>query len=311
VGPVSRTRPRALALSGDLVRRWREERIFGRAAEVSFFALLSLPPSLLAVFGGIGYLANALGPEATERIRDRVYALASVFLTDDVIADIIEPAVESVLSEGRPGIIGAGVLLALWSASRATTVLMVAVRDAYGAEERRPRVKRRLIAFAVTLIGMVAAVIVLPLLVLGPRLGAAIGAPFGLEEEVLTVWRILYWPVAGLTGIALLAYFYDAAVPGRSAWRAGFPGALFAAGIWLLAGAALRLYVSRFIPADPAYGSLAAPVVVLLWLQLSSLAVILGAVLNAVLEARRGPEVAEVTKQDPSREGETAPARLS
>jgi membrane protein len=311
VGPARRTRPRALALSGDLVRRWREERIFGRAAEVSFFALLSLPPSLLAVFGGIGYLANALGPEATARIRDRVYALASVFLTDDVIADIIEPAVESVLSEGRPGIIGAGVLLALWSASRATTVLMVAVHDAYGAEERRPRVKRRLIAFAVTLIGMVAAVIVLPLLVLGPRLGAAIGAPFGLEEEVLTVWRILYWPVAGLTGIALLAYFYDAAVPGRSAWRAGFPGALFAAGIWLLAGAALRLYVSRFIPADPAYGSLAAPVVVLLWLQLSSLAVILGAVLNAALEARRGPEVAEVTNGDPSREGETAPARLS
>ena len=290
--------PRPIAALLTTYRRTQAHGVVGRAAEVGFFSLLALPPTLLAVLGGIGYMAGALGPEATNRIRERVFSFAGIFLTPRTIRDLLQPAVDSLLIEGRADIIGIGVVITLWSASRATKVLMEGVRNAYGVEDTRRPVKKRLIAIAVTLVGMVAAILVLPLLVAGPRLGAAIGSPFGLADEFRTAWRVLYWPVAGLVGIALLTSFYDVAIPVKRRWMQDLPGAAVAVGVWLLAGAGLRLYASLVLGADSAYGPLSAPVVLLIWLYVTALAVILGAETNAGLERVRSRADEELPNRD-------------
>ena len=63
--------------------------------------------------------------------------------------------------------------------------------------------------------------------------------------------------------------------------------------LWALGAFGLRTYVSWTVSSDATYGPLAAPIVILLWLYVTSLAVLLGAELNAEIEKKwpttRGP----------------------
>ena len=61
-------------------------RVTGLASEAGFFALLSLPPLMLGLFGGLGYVANAIGPVRVDAVMHRRQRVRrSQFLTTDVI----------------------------------------------------------------------------------------------------------------------------------------------------------------------------------------------------------------------------------
>lgn len=261
----------------------RDDRVLGLGAEVAFFSLLSLPPTLLAVFGTVGYVAQALGPQAAADIRDRLLDGVSPFLTGRA-QEGLGSLLDRFLEEGQAGVASVGVVLALWSASRATKVFMEAVHIAYDTTESRTGLRRRAVAFGITLLGIFGAVVVIPLIVAGPRVGRAIGRPVGLESALATAWRIAYWPGVGLLGIALLASFYHFALSARTPWLRDLPGAVLAAGLWFAGAAGLRLYVSMTIENNTTYGSLAAPIAILLWLYVTALALLVGAELNAEIE---------------------------
>lgn len=269
------------------VKDSKEDRVLGLSAEVAFFALLSLPPAMLAILGGLGYVASAFGPDVVEPVRDRVLDVAGTFLTRQTVQDVLAPLVDDLLSEGRADIISIGVVVALWSASRATNVLMEAVRVAYDVKERRPLFKRRLLALGLTLAGMLGAVLLLPVLVVGPRFGAYVAAPLGLSQVIEALFRFLYWPVVAALGILFLAALYHLALPERTPWRRDLPGAVVALVLWLAGGTVMRLYARWSIEANSAFGPLAAPVVILLWLYATAVAMLLGAEVNAELEKIR------------------------
>jgi membrane protein len=281
----------AVELVKGTVRAAIEARTTGLAAEVAFFALLSMPPTLLAILGTVGYVAESIGPQATFQIEEQILGVASNFLTPQTV-DAVGDVVTEFLSTGRADVIGIGLLIALWSASRATNAFTRAVAISYGSLKPRSAIKGRLLSFGITLLGVLGAVVVLPLVVAGPRLGEAIGRPLGLGEAFGTAWRVLYWPGVLLLGIAFLSVVYHLAGGVDTRWRRDVPGALLAAVLWLVGGVGLRVYALVGIERGETYGPLAAPVVLLLWIYVSSLALLLGAELNAQLE-----------KQHPSRPG--------
>lgn len=295
----------------------RRDRVLGLAAEVAFFVLLSLPPALLAVLGALGFVSSVLGPDVTESIRERILDVAGTFLTESTSDEIVKPTLDTLLRGGRADVASVGVVLTLWSASRATTRLMEAVTIAYDVEDRRSALRRRLLALGLTLGGMLGVVIVVPILVAGPRLVEAVAEPLGLAGVLGVAWRFLYWPVVGLLGIGLLASFFHLATPIDTPWRRDLPGAAAAVILWLLFGVGLRLYATTIEAGT--YGPLAAPVVILLWLYVTGLAVLLGAELNAEIEklwpaeAGHGPgeEGGEETDEEPAEPDEAGVARAT
>jgi membrane protein len=90
------------------------------------------------------------------------------------------------------------------------------------------------------------------------------------------------------SGTALLAAFYRVAVRyARRVRRRVLPGAALAALLWMAMSSAFGLYVRTLGEYAVFYGSLAAVAVLLLWLWLSSLAILVGAEFNAQLEGHR------------------------
>lgn len=134
----------AWALGFRTVRDSIEDRLPGLAAEVAFYILLSLPPLLLVGLGAVGYTGELFGPETVEEVRLRILSAAATVLTPTTMQDIVRPAVDSLLEQGRADILSIGAILALWSGSRALRVIVRAVTIAYDLKDRRTWWQHRL-----------------------------------------------------------------------------------------------------------------------------------------------------------------------
>ncbi|NIS67146.1 MAG: YihY family inner membrane protein [Gemmatimonadales bacterium] len=263
------------------VRDSLEDRLPGLAAELAFYTVFSLPPLLLVLLGAAGYVADALQPVTAAEIQVRLVEWAGTFLTADTVGDVVAPAIDQFFRGGRADLLSVGIILTIWSASRAARVVINAVRIAYDLEHvKRPFWRRTLLGFAMTVSGIVAGAFLLPLLVVGPGLGGAIAG----EGIFAAVWRAVYWPVVALGGIAALTWMYNLIPPVKTPFRRDLPGAMLALASWLAGSWGLRLYAQTSIEANSAYGAFAAPLVVLTWVYVTAVAFLLGAELNAEIE---------------------------
>ena len=176
---------------------------------------------------------------------------------------------------------------ALWAASGATASIVKAVNRAEDIEESRPFWKVRLLALAlVMLTGLVTAILFL-LIIFGGPIGDAVAKRAHLGSEFTVLWNILRWPIAFAGILAFFAIVYWLA-PNRSPrnWKWLTPGSILGAVLWLALSALFALYTSFSSSYDRTYGSLAGAIILLLWLNYSAVALLMGAELNAELERR-------------------------
>jgi membrane protein len=251
-------------------------RVTGLAAEAAFFAILSLPPLIFGLAGSISYIVKKVDPGQLDDFKRSVLDLASRALTEDSIREVVAPTLNRVLAGGRFDIISIGFVLSLWSGSRALNVFVDTITIMYGLGGRRGIVRTRMLSFTLYVIGLVVGVVVLPLVLAGPRLVDR------FLPTRLDFLNTLYWPTVIVLSIAFLTTLFHLSVPVRSSWRHDAPGAVLAFGMWVLGSYLLRLILQT--ATTSIYGPLAAPIAVLLWLYLTALAVLIGAALNAAVD---------------------------
>jgi membrane protein len=253
-------------------------RVTGLAAEAAFFAILSLPPLIFALAGSIGFFVDRFEVAQVATFRQATLGLAGRLLTDDSVETVIRPTMNDVLEGGRFDVISIGFVLALWSGSRALNVFVDTITILYGLAGRRGIVATRVLSFSLYVVGLVIGVIVLPLVLAGPGLFA------GLLPDQVQFLSEIYWPIVIVLSVAFLATLYHLSVPVRTSWRYDVPGAALALGMWILGSYLLRWTLQNVVGGTSIYGPLAAPIAVLLWLYLTSLAVLVGAALNAAFD---------------------------
>lgn len=262
------------------------DRVLGLAAEAGFWALLSLTPLLLVLVGVIGYLSPLFGADIVTRVEAQILGMAGTVLAPAAVHRVLEPVLTSVLHHGQGAIASLSLALALWTGSTATSTYVNTVAIAYGMRDVRSAVRARLIAFALYLGTLIAGIVALPLLVTAPQWITAV-----IPRPALPVFRPVvtyaYWPVLVALCTGLLATFYHLAAPLRGRWRRDLPGAAAAMLMWVASSLLLREYLSFAIGRSPTYGTLSAPVAVLLFLYFTALAVLLGAELNAQIAGLR------------------------
>ncbi|WP_245651650.1 YihY/virulence factor BrkB family protein [Streptosporangium amethystogenes] len=255
-------------------------RVTGLAGEAAFFALLSLPPFMLGLIGVLGQLTRVFGPETVKNVSDWIDQQAHLLFTDNAVDTVVTPLIEDVLKpENQVSLISLGFLLALWSGSRALFVYVDLISVAYGLGEERGIIRTRLMSFGFYLAGLLIGLVVMPVLVLGPV--ALRGA---LPTDYAPLVDVLYWPVVVIGSVIFLTLLYHVSVPVRTRWWRELPGAVLALVIWIVCAAVLRAVLAAWFSPVSIYGSLAAPIAVLLWLYITALAVLIGATLNAEVD---------------------------
>lgn len=252
-------------------------RVTGLASEAGFFALLSLPPLVLGLFGGLGYLGGWLGRGTVTEVRDAILEYAARFLTPDIIDTILGPTVDDVFNTGRADLLSIGFLLSLWSGSRAVNVFVDTISIMYGQSGVRGIVHTRALSFGLYVLALVLGVVTIPLVLLGPSL---LG---DLLPDPVHFLRFLYWPVVTLLTVGGLTSLYHVSTPDRSPWTRDVPGAVLTLVIWALASFVVRGSIAASVGGTSIYGPLSAPIVVLIWLYALAIAVLIGAAFNAAV----------------------------
>jgi membrane protein len=292
----------AWLLLKDTINSCMEYRVTGLAAEAAFFVLLSLPPLLLSLVGALGYLDKIIGIDTVENIRQNILTASATVLTDRGVDELVRPLVNGVFKDGRPDLISLGFMIALWSGSRAVNVFIDTITVMYGLDGRRGIVMTRLLSFGLYIVALIIGAVVMPLMVVGPD------AVVGLLPWSEAVIRVLYWPVVLVLSIVFLTTLYHVSVPVRSPWYEDMPGAGIALMMWVLGSIVLRVYLTHAVEGPTIYGSLAAPVAVLLWIGVSAFAVLVGAAVNAAVD-RVWPSLATAAAREEAalaREAEAA-----
>ncbi len=246
------------------------------AAGVAFFGFLALFPALISLTLIWGLVSDPAG------ITRQVGTLTASLPPD--ARSVIEGQLDQLASAPAQAL-GWGlvitILAALWSASGGIGNLVTAINVAYDEQRKRGFVKDKLVALALTLGAIVFMAVVVALVAGIPVVFDLVGLGGG--------WRwlaeVVRWVLLALLVIAALAVLYRVA-PVREApkFRWVSVGAVVATLLWLLASAGFSLYVTLFGNYARTYGALAGVVVLMLWLWITSYAVLLGAEINAEAE---------------------------
>lgn len=256
-------------------------RVTGLAAEAAFFALLSLPPLIFGLAGSVGAIFERFSASEINDFKDSVIRISERAFTPATVDKIIRPTLDDVLSGPRLDVVSIGFVLALWSGSRALHVIIDTIAIMYGKGGTRGIVRSRMLSFSLYVLALLTGVVTMPLVVAGPN------AVEQLLPDRLDWLVILYWPVVLVVGVCFLTTLYAVAVPARIGWTRNLPGAALTMLLWLVGSAVLRWFlVATSGESTSIYGPLAAPIAVMLWLYVVSMAVLIGAALNAAWDVQ-------------------------
>jgi membrane protein len=200
------------------------------------------------------------------------------------VLDIGRDQITKLANGSKGGLLTVGVLGAIWSSSSAITAIVSALNEAYDIQEARPWWKVRLIAIGLTVALAIFIVIATTLVLVGPTMAEKIAVWFHLGGVFEWTWKIVQWPfVFALVslGVAMIFYFAPDAEQ-RFIWIT--PGSVLATALWLLISLGFKFYVQNFTSYNATYGAIGGVIVLMLWFYVSSLAILVGAELNAEIE---------------------------
>ena len=267
------------------------------SAGVAFFAMLSVFPGLAALIAILSLIAD---PAVVVAQLEELRGLMPEDVYNILNAQIVGLVSTSSDTLGWAGLVS--VAVALWSARAGVAALMQGMNEVYGTQARATwRHYARALLLTVSLVGVT--VVALLALVVAP----VVLALFPLGSTASIIAEVLRWVIAisvVFAGIGMLYRFG----PNRRPTRTQFLtlGAIFAAFSWACVSIAFSYYVTRFGNYNEVYGSIGAVIAMLIWLWITSFLVLLGAALNAELEARLpelgGPRHAALQPTDDGRD---------
>lgn len=264
------------------VRAFMAHRCTDLAAALTYYSMLALFPAMLALVSVPTLLGR--GEETRSTLND----LLEGALPADLASDLRGP-VEQVSDVPAAGLgLVVGLVLALWAASGYVGAFSRAMNTIYGVPEGRPFWKLRPVMLLTTVIVVVLVAVAVTLLTVTGPLARAVGDLIGLGESAVTAWEIAKWPFLAIVVLIIISLLYHVTPnvrPVRYRWLS--VGALVALVVWAAASVGFGVYVANFANYDRTYGSLAGIVIFLLWLWLTNLALLFGAVLDVEIERRR------------------------
>lgn len=284
----------------NVVQRFQRVRVVGLAAEMTYYALLSVFPLAGAFGAGLGFMERLVGEDAVAEAEATVLrGLHAVFATD-VTQEVFAPMVQGLLRQERGGFALGSFLVALFLASRVFRSAIHTLDVTYRVAEWRGTLALWLLGFLFSLGAIVTGVVVLSMVVVGPLLGGgrAIAEWLDLGAAFAVFWSTVRWPMVLVVATAFLAALYRFGPNVRNRWIQTVPGALFGMLAMVLVSVGFRAYLGvagvdtpEIGDADGAVG-LAAQVIgaglaSLLWLWLVSVVVLTGGVVNAEISRLR------------------------
>ncbi len=282
-GPPHARKGSAFQTAKRTLSEFKEDNLTDVAAALTYYAVLSIFPALIALIALVGLVGNP------QTITNELTKLVSSIGPASSAQTFKEPIASLAHGSSKTGILLiVGVAAALWTASGYVGAFMRASNKIYEVEEGRSFIKLRPLQMLVTLILVVLLALVLVALVVTGPIASKVGSAIGAGTTAVTIWDIAKWPVLLIVVTFMIAVLYYAAPNARlRGLKSIMTGALLAVVIWLIASAGFAYYVANFGSYNKTYGTLGAIIALLVLLWITNVAILLGAEINAERERSR------------------------
>jgi membrane protein len=259
------------------------DRLFGRAAELGFYFLFALFPTLFSASSLLG-----LAAQSAQLFYDRILGYFALVIPTAALGMVLETFNETTAA-ATSGKVTFGLIAAIWSASVGLSAVQDALNEVYRIRDTRSYIRARLYAIGLTILLTVIVTLILSAL-LGGDFAAALAVQ-RIHEHVLSMAvvvasRILGWTVAiALLALSFAVIYYWAPDLKARRWRWLTPGGAIGILGWVLASLGLRIYLHFFDSFSVTYGSLGAVIILLTWFYITGLMLLVGAEINSEIEA--------------------------
>lgn len=255
------------------LNRVREDHVSAYAAQLAYFVVLTFIPFLLFLSTLVRYTPLTYG-----MIREAIIGFVPRSL-QEMILDIIEEVY------GRSNaVLPISALVALWTSGKMAQSLINGLNTIYHVKETRNWLINRIYSVFYMILFVIAVVISLFLLVLGNGVQALLLKYIPLVgrmiEKVIDNRTLLVFSVLFLVFLTL----YKVLPNRKASFKSQVPGAFFTAAVWMFFSFGVSVYFVYYPGFTNMYGSLAALVMLMLWLYFCMYIVLLGAEINIYFE---------------------------
>lgn len=269
-------------LMRDAFVRFRYADGFSHSRAFALQLCLATVPFLIALTG----LAADLGQDGGGEVIARTMLALTPGGSDAIVADVLSGQERA--DEAGEVALTLGLLTGLIALTMAMAQVERGANRVYGVERDRPALRKYLRAAVLAVTAGVAAFAGFLVIVAGGPFGEAIQETYRWGDATETVWDWVRWPAGIALAVTAIAAMFEWAPrrrqPGAS-WLAF--GAAISVLLWLLVSLALAAYVAGSGSFGATYGPLTAVMALLLWANLTGIALFLGLAFAAQLEAVR------------------------
>jgi membrane protein len=259
------------------------DRLFGRAAELAFYFLFALFPTLFSASSILGLAAHS----ANQFYEKLLHYLALVIPTA-ALGTILETFNETAPT-ATTGKVTFGFIAAIWSASVGISAIQDAMNTVYKVKDTRSFFKARIYAIGLTIILSGIFTLILSGMLGGDFFAELVNRRMPqhfLAMIISSLVRVVGWAIAiVLLALAFALIYYWGPDLETRRWRWFTPGGGIGILGWVLASIGLRVYLIFFDSYSVMYGSLGAVIILLMWFYISGLVLLLGAEINSEIEA--------------------------
>jgi membrane protein len=261
----------------ELTMRFIQHEGPNKAAELSYYFLLSLFPFLIFLLSFTAYLP--ISP-------NDVLGMIEQYAPGDV-SSMLESNIKDILNNRNGGLLSFGIIAALWSASNGLNAIVRSFNVAYEVEENRSFLIVRLTSILLTVAMVITILIALLLPVFGREIGLVVSDFIGASSTFLTAWDALRYFISITILLIIFTALYFFAPNKRLHLTYVIPGAVIATVGWIVVSTLFSYYVSSFSNYSATYGSIGGIIVLMTWLYLSGMMILIGGEINALIFKRK------------------------
>lgn len=241
---------------------------------VAYYLLLSLFPLMITLGNVLPFL----------NIDPETLLLYVAQLIPANVFSVIEPVIHDLLTRRSGGLLSISALGTMWAASRSIAAMRSTMNKVYGVSQKNGMVSSRIISFGIMLLLLLSIFLVIGFFGLGQIIIEYITTALHLSDRLLDTFRAVKWPTTFAMLFIAMLFIYYLVPTAKVHFLAIIPGALFTTMGWMLLSQVFGLYARYFAKSINSYEIFGSFIVVMLWLNVAATILLLGCVLNSILE---------------------------
>jgi membrane protein len=259
-----------------LILRIIKNDIPGTSAQMSYYLVMAFFPFIIFLITTLSY-SNLFEYSLPDFLARILPANTANFLID-IIDELLQARSGSLLS--------VSMLSTIFFASKGVNAIILGINRSFLVTENRGFIKKTAISFIFTILFALSINFLFIFIIMGQVITQLIVDILGITNFSAQLWSLIR---IGITlGFIFLVvsfvYMYFPNLKPRLKLKDVIWGSMFSTAFWLISSFLFAFYVNNFSNYTLIYGSIAGIIVFLLWLFISSIILLTGAEINALLK---------------------------